>query len=735
MKRILYIIGVAGLLFSACSKTNGVGTGEQSALKIRSGIATRASGAEWDDNDQIGVFASQGSTILGDNVPYTTQTAGATGSFTADDEIIYFPQSGEMDIVAYYPYVASTTLEAYAVDVADQTKPEAIDLMSAVAQSAKSHNAVPMQFYHRLSKISLTLKAGEGVSEAELAGTTISISGLIADATYNLSTDQVTLGSTRSSIALNVTANGTKATAIVVPQDATGVRFIFSIPNFAPGYTAINTDEFVAGMNHNFTATISRQEIILSGSTITAWEDERAAGDDDLEASEQLTIAQVVASPPAASTWRITTGEYPTEAELQALYTVISEQSSAKDIVFVDAKRFIETEMSLSGNFRNIRSIMALEATEIHSNAFDSCIDLTEISMPKLTELRNYAFNGCASLQEVSLPEVTILNDGVFQSCTGLHTISLPMAIEMGDDVFNNCTALTNLSIGTGYITEPAAGVIDFYANTFSRAPIGSINLTVGYGTILGKKWSPKAGLTFGDFASVSNNDGLTVDAYTIPEIVASPPTSSTWYVLTGDVTTSSRMEEFYKALATQSSAKDVVFVDAKTVVAPSSQHTLSFDNLRSFSAPEATTIGDNALFECSSLETISVPKATTVGRSAFNDCDALVNITLPAATQLGVSVFRNCDVLTTISLPLATKIDDSAFRDCAALTTIEIGTGYTSEPTSSEIAIGNSAFDSAPIASINLKVGYGAVSDDGKMWIPKEGATQYSGFLSVVKQ
>ncbi len=514
MKKILYIIGAVGLLLSSCTVNDNEcpATSTGGELKITSGIATRASGTTWDDNDQIGVFAEQGAEIFGANVPYSTALGGATGNFTADDEPIYFPRTGQMSITAYYPYTASTTLTAYAVDVADQTEPEKIDLMSASATSAKSTNAVPLRFYHRLSQLTLTLQAGDGVTTDELRGATVSVWDLTTDATYNLSTNAIELGGTVQDIALNVTDDGLKATAIVVPQDASDVLFAINVPGFDENYTSINAIEFKSGKNHNFTVTIGREEFTMSGSTIEDWDDTAATGDDLLEPDDTYTIAEIVAMSPnyPANPWRIRTSngnEGHTVEEMDYLFEALDNVSYEVDVIFVDAKSITSNGPYVyRSRAAKLRSVSAPEATEIGEYAFCYCATLKTISLPKATEIGEYAFYECATLTTISLPEATTIDRAVFAICNALKELSLPKVTLMEEFVFAGCNTLQTLEIGTGYTTEPAESEIDIDALAFDDDLIGNINLTVGYGEVMGKYWTPEmyAGNHFGEFLSVT---------------------------------------------------------------------------------------------------------------------------------------------------------------------------------------------------------------------------------------
>ena len=127
-----------------------------------------------EEKDDIGIFGftqEDAPTQAYTNVRYVT--TGGDGVFTPDGTTIYVPTDGSsLDFVAYYPHTTSLTADGiYAVDVTNQSIQKDIDLMAASKLSAnRSKNTVAFNFEHKLSKIVLTFKPGDGMALSELAG-------------------------------------------------------------------------------------------------------------------------------------------------------------------------------------------------------------------------------------------------------------------------------------------------------------------------------------------------------------------------------------------------------------------------------------------------------------------------------------------------------------------------------------------------------------------------------------
>ena len=95
-----------------------------------------------------------------------------------------------------------------------------------------------------------------------------------------------------------------------------------------------------------------------------------------------------------------------------------------------------------------------------------------------------------------------------------------------------------------------------------------------------------------------------------------------------------------------------------------------------------ATSIGNYAFYECSSLISITIPEGvTSIGEYAFRVCKSLTNITIPkSVTSIGKLALSYCTSLTSITIPEGvTSIGDQAFAWCSSLASINIPESVTS--------------------------------------------------------
>ena len=94
------------------------------------------------------------------------------------------------------------------------------------------------------------------------------------------------------------------------------------------------------------------------------------------------------------------------------------------------------------------------------------------------------------------------------------------------------------------------------------------------------------------------------------------------------------------------------------------------------------TKIGDEAFYNCTSLESITLSRSLTeIGDEAFHACNQLTNMDIPSSvTRIGEGAFSSCFSLTSISLPTSLeKIEANTFENCHKLTSISLPDGVTS--------------------------------------------------------
>ncbi len=286
MKKNHLLIGLCALAWTACDNESIIETNDgRVPLQVTSDIQTRAYNNQWEAGDRIGIYAfTEGTTTVADgyaNIPYTTASDGANGSFSPDGTTIYLPTDGtERDFVAYYPYTTGLTDGIYTVDVSDQTSQEGIDLMAAATQTADRTNPdVAFNFTHMLCKVEVTLEPGSGMTATDLEGLTLKLTGQQPQGTFDVkqptSAVSVTEG-TAAELTLLTNAAGTFAEGIILPAvNYDGMSFVITLAGGTsmlswPLSNATTSSRFDAGKKYLYTLRVNKAGIDVTA-TITDW--------------------------------------------------------------------------------------------------------------------------------------------------------------------------------------------------------------------------------------------------------------------------------------------------------------------------------------------------------------------------------------------------------------------------------------------------------------------------------
>ena len=273
---------------------------------------------------------------------------------------------------------------------------------------------------------------------------------------------------------------------------------------------------------------------------------------------------------------------------------------------------------------------IAEDVISIGESAFYNCNKLTNITIPEgVTNIGRYAFNGCSSLSYITIPErVTKIEFATFSNCTNLKEIIIPEGVtSIESSAFDNCSSLTNIII--------PPGVTEIYNDAFR----GCKNLEKIEVNDKNKYYSSQDGILF-------NKDKTIIIRY------PSAKKNVEEYIIPNEVETIEN-GAFYQC-----------------------------ENLKKITLPEGIKfIPSRGFFGCTNLTDINIPDSVkSIENSAFSECSSLKSITLPEGiTSISEYAFKGCNNLRDITIPKqVTKIEKETFSKCTNLTNITISEGVT---------------------------------------------------------
>ena len=275
------------LLVQSCKnddyRDQGPGMGGNGKAQFTSSIggtpATRVTGNTWDSKDAIGVFMKQGtglSNVLASNKKYTTE---GNGNFSGDgSEVINYPDTGSVDFIAYYPYTANLSGTTLPVSVATQTNLSAIDVLYSnnATGLSKTSGTANLNFAHKLAKIELTVKAGNGV--ADVNGLSVTYKNVNTTASLDLATGTLSGAAAPKDVTAKITAKAPAqfVEAILLPGDYSAKTVVFTLASGTYTWTLPANTTFDVNKKYTFditlqTSSTGNQVAVTGAGTITDW--------------------------------------------------------------------------------------------------------------------------------------------------------------------------------------------------------------------------------------------------------------------------------------------------------------------------------------------------------------------------------------------------------------------------------------------------------------------------------
>ena len=225
---------------------------------------TRAGGKDaWTGGEEIRVSLEG---VFG-NKTYVMDASGNASPKDADNAF-YWKNTDEARVSAWTPDIESET------DISDQSGGyAAFDVLYASA-IGRYDQAINLRFIHRMAKIEVILKAGEGITEEELEGATVTIFG---DPLTHSTAGLVSPGDqSDGEIKPYYDAATKKYEALVPPQNMTGKPLVrISIGGnaftYAPDTEAAGKFDFFGGRRYAYTITVKANGIDVQTVTSGTW--------------------------------------------------------------------------------------------------------------------------------------------------------------------------------------------------------------------------------------------------------------------------------------------------------------------------------------------------------------------------------------------------------------------------------------------------------------------------------
>ena len=306
--KTIFMATLAAAVLTACNndENNVIDTGSSQATftaAIDGQVNTRAYDRTWEAGDAIGISGISGG-ITYTNVQYVTDSEGTNGNFrveTSGNEI-YYQDDNPVTFTAYYPWAnLASGVTTITADTRAQASQSDFDFLWSRQTGSKASPNVQFIFAHKMAKLVLTIRKGDGVSYREVQDAVLSLGGFKNNGSFNVTNGTATATGDNLTADWTFAGNSTETgynaplskddaaetvsyTLILFPQEFSSPLPITAITgrqSFSAtlDFTDANDDagdtdaqnEWVAGRQYNLSVTLHKTDITVDGCTIQGW--------------------------------------------------------------------------------------------------------------------------------------------------------------------------------------------------------------------------------------------------------------------------------------------------------------------------------------------------------------------------------------------------------------------------------------------------------------------------------
>lgn len=301
----------------------------------------------------------------------------------------------------------------------------------------------------------------------------------------------------------------------------------------------------------------------------------------------------------------------------------------------------------------SVERIYAAQTTTIGAGAFQSCRQLTSITLPSLEAIPHNLCYDCSSLQTIGFGPTKSIGNQAFSYCPKLTRILFDNVETIGYQAFSGCTGIFFLNFGKNVSTigsEAFRGCTGIQSVRMlpqtppANAAADAFKDALAPGCILFTE-NPEAYQQTAPW----NSYGFTIMSNSFT-------TADARYQIYYDAPQYCILVNYLNEAATSATVGGTVSYSQHTfeVRGLGGRAFYNLPNLQEVNVLEPITAINSGTFEsCSALSTVNLPEGLeNIGREAFCDCNALTEINLPVSVRTATGIAKNCNSLISINIP-----------------------------------------------------------------------------------
>ena len=309
--------------------------------------------------------------------------------------------------------------------------------------------------------------------------------------------------------------------------------------------------------------------------------------------------------------------------------------------------------------------------TDVGSNAFANCTNVTEATLNNKGDIGQYAFKNCTALKKVTInscKDGALIRVGAFEGCSALTTFTInnTEVVYVYHDTFTGCTALTTVTLNNVKQNNPGVIVIDDKA-FLTCTGLTRLNIRGNGKVCFG--WPGDTGQR--PFEGCSK-----LSVVDIEDLVSFLNASEGMALLSDSKYGTAEEKTLMINGVTFSSTSELVIPEG--VVGSRGSFFRSFKNVTKIKLPSTVKEIPSENFAGNKyLKEITLPTTlTSIGSNAFSDCTALTTVTLNNTGTININggAFKNCTALTRLNMGKgSTVLKDSPFSGCSNFSVVNV--------------------------------------------------------------
>lgn len=268
MKNVILVLSVFLFFCSSCSKDESQNENliNPVVVSFESQIS-RVVGTSWEDDDEVGISATDGSEVTYTNVKYLSDV---NGNFAVADEgvqPICFTNRNPMSFTAYYPYSENGGI----ISANTATAPDKCNFLWA-KQDGLSYSESPVVkfvFNHSMSEVVFKISSSEGLSLTDYQNPTVI--GFKHQGSFNTETGEAKIDDTAQlaewTISMKQSDGKLTYTAILFPQTVNSLSFKVG-DKIYPVEITPSTINMIGGKTYNINMDVKPEKISAEVSII-----------------------------------------------------------------------------------------------------------------------------------------------------------------------------------------------------------------------------------------------------------------------------------------------------------------------------------------------------------------------------------------------------------------------------------------------------------------------------------